>query len=192
MRLRQTRTRLRSLLVETVEQPIGERVGAGLTPKIALALVSAALGVVLVFAVLYPFLNIDDHDHLPKIFDLNNLRGISGSLIGADPTPFVKDGRLDVYGALRSHNGDDEEYVLMLCTSARTGRGPTWEMIQAGDYSRFPYERAKGPIREGDKSQLLLWDREPDEDGNRLVARGDGSVWRLTEDEFQIALRAEN
>jgi len=126
-------------------------------------------------------------EYEPRLDDINKLRVIASTVALRRGKPmFDETGRLDFY-AMLSREGLTVEEVADVCTSMRTGTGPTPAMIASGDYSMLPYERGKAPIHNGDKKPIL-WDREPDEDGNRLVARGYGAVASLTEDEFQQLL----
>ena len=92
-----------------------------------------------------------------KVEDMNSIRNMVNIMI-TDGAPAAPDGRLDVYKALLS-NEDSTEEIVYLCRSARTGEGPTIEQIRAGDYSRFPFVRAKGELTMRESyGRPLLWD----------------------------------
>jgi len=96
------------------------------------------------------------------------------------PPPLAPDGRLDVYAILGRTMSP--EHIREVCTSARSGEGPTADEIEADDYLHFPYQRYRGEPQELDT--LVLWDRAPT-DGERLVARWDGTVFTVSEAAMQ-------
>lgn len=95
--------------------------------------------------------------------------------------PLAADGRVDVYAVLL-HERNATEEIRRLCTSARSGEGPSTAEIDAGDYRHFPYQRHRG--QPDDRETLLLWDRAPT-NGERLVARSDGTVFTVSEATIQ-------
>lgn len=124
-----------------------------------------------------------------KIEDMNSLRQLANLAIvnGLDDrTPLAPDGRLDVYAVLKRENRPMADRVEM-CTSQRSGKGPSAAEIEAGDYRRFPWHRYKGKVDHRDVV-FLLWERAAT-DGQRLVARSDGSVSSRPESEVQAFLR---
>ncbi len=123
--------------------------------------------------------------------DLFSLTDIRRVVLRTDPVPLAPDGKIDVYKALQ-RTIDDPDLLKSLCSSERKGGGPSYEMIKAGDYSKFPFERARGPVRRDDPNQMLFWDPEPDNYGVRLVAfsggRPGGRIEEWTEAKFQRLL----
>jgi len=117
-----------------------------------------------------------------KLEDLNRLRMMAGLLVSLEDDPLAPDGRIDLYEVLRSEISDREQ-ILEMCRSSRTGKGPTWKEIEAGDYTNFPYQRRRGAVdRKSFVRVPVVWDREPsdrsirDHAKQRLVAFSDGSV----------------
>ncbi len=123
--------------------------------------------------------------------DLFSLSEIRGVVLRTDPVPLAPDGKIDVYKALQGST-DDPDLLRSLCSSERKRGGPSYEMIKAGDYSRFPFERARGPVRRDDADQMLFWDPEPDHYGVRLVAFCGGRVEEWPEAKFQRLLGVQS
>jgi len=97
------------------------------------------------------------------------------------------DGRIDAYGALKVLVAD-EKLRIRLCRSARSGKGPTIEEIRAGDYTNFPYERARGEFSATGAERPVLWDRAPTEKGPRLIVFNNGTAKGVPEAEFKKLL----
>lgn len=126
-----------------------------------------------------------------RLEDMLDLRDIAALLVMAEEVPLAPDGRIDVYAILRKEMTDSKK-VVDTCTSARTGKGPTWKEIEAGDYGNFPYQRYKGARdRKSYVRVPVVWDRQPSDDSpsrsspergeGRLAAFSDGSA--MFEDE---------
>lgn len=115
-----------------------------------------------------------------RLEDTIDLRNIAALLLVTEEVPLAPDGRIDVYAILRKEMTDTKE-IVDTCTSSRTGKGPNWKEIEAGDYRNFPYQRYKG-VRDR-KSYVrvpVVWDRRPSDGGRergegRLAAFSDGS-----------------
>ena len=118
-----------------------------------------------------------------KVEDTNNIRQMVGVMIsdGADAAP---DGRVDVYKALLATT-DNPQQLVEICRGARTGKGATIEQIRGGDYSQFPFVRAKGTVTLEMTDRPLLWDAAPREDGERVVGLANGAAMSIPEAEFQ-------
>lgn len=131
-----------------------------------------------------------------RIEDMNDLRMMLGLMMVTNELPLAPDGRIDVYEVLKQHV--DPKQVVDLCNSSRSGKGPTWREIEAGDYTNFPYERRKGAFDRGSPVRVpLLWDRKPSDDWSprgsgegRLCAFSDGSAMFEEEAVFREFLDA--
>ena len=119
-----------------------------------------------------------------KTEDLNGVRNIVGLLTTGGDVPFDKQGRVDVSRLVR--NGDIEQRHLKFLHSKRFGYGPSWEKAKRGDYSRFPYERLR---KVAGVRIPLLWDRQPDEKGGRVVGFSSGAVKWYPEERIQEMLK---
>lgn len=86
----------------------------------------------------------------------------------------ARDGRLDVYALLRRELASgrlSKESIAEIC------RGPSWEEIEAGDYTNFPYHRRKRSFSpDADPPVPVLWEPRGTRKGGRLVAFSGGSV----------------
>ena len=118
--------------------------------------------------------------------DLNAMRQIAALMVrsSGDVAP---DGRVDAYGALQLVVAD-EKLQIKLCHSARSGKGPTIEEIRAGDYTNFPYQRARGKFRATGAEKPVLWDRAPTEMGPRLIVFNNGTAKGVPEADFEKLL----
>ena len=99
-----------------------------------------------------------------------------------EKAPAAADGRVDIYRPLLATIRDENELVA-LCS--RLDRGPTLEEIRAGDYARFPYQRAEGGASMENGQMPVFWDREPTAGGNRILALSDCSVHLVSENRLQ-------
>lgn len=118
----------------------------------------------------------------PILRDIYNLKGIVGLVITAPQTP-LKDGELDPYAFVRSGDVVREQYGIF--RSVRSGTGPTDEEIERGDYTNFPWERYRGDGKPIGRFPLL-WEKEPDKRGGRIVGFADGSAEYCESDSFAI------
>jgi len=120
--------------------------------------------------------------------DMNLLRDLVGRIVvhsereGNLP---LRDGALDVYAVLQGFDPSESNF-LDLVHSERRGTGPTMEEIRRGDYTHFPWERARGLERlPPGRTVALLWDREPDEEGRYLVGTSWPRIERVTREELK-------
>lgn len=136
-----------------------------------------------------------------RLEDTNDLRIIAGLLIIAEEVPLAPDGRIDVYAVLREEFSANTKEIVDICTSSRTGKGPTVKEIEAGDYRNFPYQRYKGARdRKSYVRVPVVWDRAPYDyrpprgkggpERGRLVAFSDGSATFEEEATFRKFLDA--
>jgi len=168
-----------------------QREGLGRMPMIMFLVTAGVLAVITIVAAIgWPVVEpaLEAERRAAVLEDMLDLRIISNALLVQAETPLHRDGRVDVYGALAKH-GLDKAKILEACTSSRSGRGPTWAMIEANDYSRFPYVRGAGPFPRDGKERLFLWDPEA-RDGERMVAVNNGVANVVSEEEFE-RLRGE-
>ena len=97
-------------------------------------------------------------------------------------------GQLDVYQALRLADFTDAE-IASVCTSARSGVGPTESEVRAGDYRNFPYARITTLYDPADALRTaILWDSSPQSGGRRLVGLDDGTTKWVLERQFATFL----
>ncbi len=94
--------------------------------------------------------------------------------------------RVDVYLAVRR---PDIATHYLAYWSSRSGTGPSTEEILDGDYSKFPYTRFKGRVTHGEHRVPLLWDRDPQPNGRRLVGFNGGTTKWMKEEDLQNLLR---
>jgi hypothetical protein len=158
------------------------------TVILIVALAVAGVVVVGVLAGLVVVLIPRSSDARNRLEDHNNLRQIVGVfLISSTELPLAPDGRLDVYAVVRKREVDRDHCSIF--RSARSGKGPSWDEIQAGDYRNFPYRRRRGAVdRRSAVPVPILWDPEPTKD-ERLVAYSDFSVRFVDEATFRDFLR---
>lgn len=124
-------------------------------------------------------------NRVAQMEDLNNLRNLVGLVVVSEKPP-MKDGALDVYAFVRTGDITPENYRVF--RSARSGTGPTKEEIERGDYANFPWERRRGEWKRAE-SVPLLWEKQPDAEGNVLVGLSDGSAQTWDKERLQKALR---
>jgi hypothetical protein len=116
--------------------------------------------------------------------DINNLRCIVGLAVAEPQTP-MKDGVFDPYAFVRKGDVLREQYGVF--HSARSGTGPTDEEIERGDYTNFPWQRHRGDGKRIGRFPLL-WEKEADKKGGRVVGFADGSAEYCRSDSLAIHL----
>lgn len=125
-----------------------------------------------------------------QLQDTNDLREIAGFIVSAESdVPIARDGRIDVYAFLR-REGVDRQAILDICRSDRTGKGPSWAEVEAGDCTNFPYQRHRGALDpESPVAVPVVWDREATK-GQRFAAFSDGSAGSRDEATFREFFRS--
>ncbi len=97
-------------------------------------------------------------------------------------------GQIDVYRLLRADAQTDLQ-IAELCTSDRSGSGPSASEVHAGDYRRFPYARITTPYDPTDEQPTaVVWDSSPQAGGRRLVGLDTGKIRLVPEAEFAAFL----
>ena len=125
-----------------------------------------------------------------RIADENRVRMLvcSMSIVGKTQVVLDDDDRVDVYFLVRRWDIAEKD-LPDLYWSARSGSGPSKDEVLDGDYSSFPYTRFGGRILHGEVAIPLLWDRDPQPDGRRLVGFRGGDVKWMKEEDLQNLLR---
>jgi len=137
------------------------------------------------FVVLVVFVFREPCGFSPRLLEIDKLRRIVGCVFtgpGERRLP-LKDGVFDPYAFVRRGEITRERYDVF--RSARSGTGPTDEEIERGDYTNFPWERYRGDGELPGDRIPILWEKEPDKRGGRVVAFADGSAELVAADRFE-------
>jgi len=122
-------------------------------------------------------------DRASEAEDYGRLK-IIANIISQRGAAVAPDGRVDVYKVVLAEFGTMPRFVVELCSSVRSESGATEREIEKGDYSNFPFERAKGAVVPNAAERPVAWDPAPQELGWRLVGLSNGEVKRVEESEF--------
>ena len=127
-----------------------------------------------------------------KITDLNGARNIVGLLVVGGKIRFDEARRIDIFLLFRKGEVKFKPDHLAVFGSARFGYGPAEAEIKKNDYSNFPYERFRSdgkPILGRAAQVPLIWDKQPDLKGGRLVGWSSGAVKWYPEARIQEMLK---
>jgi len=121
--------------------------------------------------------------------DTNNAKQMVEVLRHARVLHAMPDGRIDVYRIFFEEVSLDEDNARILFSN-ELDSGPTVEEIEAGDYARFAWERARvADVRDAKGRVPVIWYPKPHR-GHRLVGFTDGAIKLLTEEEFAELVRS--
>jgi hypothetical protein len=127
--------------------------------------------------------------HGPWFYDWYNAGIMVKCILVQDPIPSTADGRVDVYRAMIDECGLHEDMVSWLQSPRSDEPGPTVADVEAGDYARFAWERARvRDFANATDPAPVLWSTG-EYDGERLVAFSDGSVRVIEEEQLRKLVR---